>query len=732
MESIESLRGEVEDIIYRNDDTGFAVVSINADGEEETVVGDLADVNVGEILELYGEFASHPTFGRQFKVKTATRVFPSDEAGMIKYLSGGVLPGIGVKMAERIVAAFGEETLDILASDADRLAEIKGISASKARDIQRSFEKIYGIKNMISMLTSVGLSSFEAMTLCKLYGTNSYDMLVSDPYFICGYPLYKSFDDADAIASSLGLSGADECRLRAGLIYILRHNLTNGHSCVPVESLVGVAAAYLDIDNDSVEISFYNSVELGFLAEYELSGVKFAFLPEMLADETYIAERLISLVKENYISVLDAEKEISGIESQTGTSYSGLQREAIKSALQHGVSIITGGPGTGKTTALKAIIDLCEKNGEKVFLCAPTGRASKRLAQVTEHEASTIHRLLEVAYDEKSETQRFIHNESNPLKCDTVIVDEMSMVDVQLFASLLRGLKRRCRIVLVGDPDQLPAIGAGNVLDDMISSKKIPTIQLTEVFRQAALSNIVMSAHEIVSGHIPEISNDDGDMYYQEARDRKAARLICDLASTRIPIAFDYDPFNNIQILCPGRAGLCGVENLNEQLRERLNPADPGKPEIRSLGRIFRLGDKVMQTKNDYDLPWRSDDGEEAQGVYNGDIGRITGIDREAQIVTVRYDDRVAQYTIEDVKELDLAYAVTVHKSQGSEFDCVILSIADVPKKLQYRNLLYTAVTRARELLVIIGQNSIMTGMIENDRKSKRYTALKELLQTAL
>ena len=728
MESIESLRGEVEDIIYRNDDTGFAVVTVNAAGEEETVVGELADVNVGEILELYGEYASHPTFGRQFKVKTATRVFPSDEAGIIKYLSGGVLPGIGVKMAERIVAAFGEETLDVLASDADRIAEIKGISSVKAREIQRSFEKIYGIKNMITMLTSVGLTSFEAMTLCKLYGTNSYDILVADPYFVCGSPLYKSFDDADVIASQLGIDGADECRIRAGLVYILRHNLTNGHSCVPVESLLDVASAYLDIDRDSVEINFYNSAELGFLAEYELSGEKFAFLPEMLADETYIAERLLSLIKENFISVVDAENEIEDIERRSGTTYSDLQREAIRSALHNGVSIITGGPGTGKTTALRAILELCEKSGEKVFLCAPTGRASKRLAQVAEHEASTIHRLLEVAYDEKNEKQRFIHNENNPLKCDTVIVDEMSMVDIQLFASLLRGLKRRCRVVLVGDPDQLPAIGAGNVLDDMISSGKIPTVQLTEVFRQAAMSNIVMSAHEIVNGQIPEISNDDGDMYYQEARDQKAARLICDLACTRIPIAFDYDPFSNIQILSPGRAGLCGVENLNEQLRERLNPAGPGKPEIRSFGRIFRLGDKVMQTRNDYDLPWKSDDGEEAQGVYNGDIGRITGIDREAQLVTVRFDDRVAQYTVEGIKELELAYAVTVHKSQGSEFDCVILSVADVPKKLQYRNLLYTAVTRAKELLVIVGQNSIMTAMIENDRKSKRYTALKQML----
>lgn len=723
--------GEVNSISYRNEDTGFAVISliVSDDGGEETVVGELADVNVGERLEVRGEFSVHPVYGRQFRASGATRIFPSDRRGMIRYFSSGVLPGVGVKTAERIVDEFGENSFDALAEGGRKLAEIKGIGRAKAEAISEAFRKIYGIKNAISELGELGISSYDAMEVYKVFGDSSGEIISSNPYMLCAEPFRKSFEEADGIAARVGITGADDCRLRAGLIYVLRHNLGNGHTCLPTEKLIDVTAGFLDTDRDSCEVCFYSSEELGFIAEREIDGRKFAFLPEMLADEEYVSARLRELAGRKFGSILDIGSEIEKYGQKNGIVYSPLQKKAIEASLGLGASIITGGPGTGKTTSIRAVIDLSEKSGEKVMLCAPTGRAAKRLSEVTGHEASTIHRLLEVAVDEKGGEQRFIHNERNPLKADAVIVDEMSMVDVRLFASLLRGMRSRCRLIMVGDPDQLPAVGAGNVLGDILKSGAVPAVRLTEVFRQAQESNIVVSAHQIVKGSVPLLEHMDGDFYFTECQESSVPRLIRDLVAVRIPAAFGFDPYTDIQVMAPGKAGEAGVANLNEVLRDRLNPPAEDAPEVRYMGRTFRRGDKVMQIRNDYDIEWESDSGEQSAGIYNGDIGRIIAVDRAETGVTVKFDDRTASYSFDQLRELEPAFAVTVHKSQGSEFDCVVLSLAGVPKKLRYRNLLYTAVTRARKLLVIVGQQSVIAEMVGNNRKSGRYTGLESFLR---
>ncbi len=718
----------VENVVYSNRETGFTVLEVSNGGETTTVVGVLGGVSVGERLLLYGEYVNHPSFGPQFKAQAAERILPSGQAAIERYLGGGAIPGLGPVLAGRIVRAFGDETFEIIEHQPERLEGIKGISPQKARAISSEFLKIHSLRSVINQLTQMGLQLPEVLSLYRAFGPSAAELLEDNPYMLCGYPTYMDFEAADAIASSLGGRSEDPNRLKACLIYVLQHNSLNGHTCIPTETLVATAANFLGTDRESMSGQLYEAADFGMLKLSQSDWGEAASLPALAEAESYIAERLLLLRERNFTPVLDIQREIAAVEQKNGILYSGLQREAIAAALTSGAVVITGGPGTGKTTALNAIIQLLERMGEKVMLCAPTGRAAKRLSQLTGRDASTVHRLLEVEYRDGPEPPGFVHKEQNPLKCDAVVVDEMSMVDVNLFRSLLAGIRPDCRLVMVGDSDQLPAVGPGNLLRDIVSSGALPAVELKEVFRQASASRIITAAHEIVSGRVPDLSANQEDFFFLRVPRSKAAGFIGDLVERRLPAAYGFDPSADIQVLAPGRKGQIGTIALNGELRDRLNPPAPGRAQLNVMGRLFREGDKVMQIKNNYDLECRRGD-EVTLGVFNGDIGTLQHIDRKAGIITCAFDDKLVDYTPEQAAELELAYAITVHKSQGSEYPAVVLCLSDVNRKLMYRNLLYTAVTRAKNLLVVVGEERTVQLMVANDRKTLRYTCLERLLR---
>ncbi|MEA5051610.1 MAG: ATP-dependent RecD-like DNA helicase [Oscillospiraceae bacterium] len=722
------ITGTVEDVAYSSAERGFAVIDMDVNGELVTVVGELYPVCAGEELTVWGEFTSHPTFGYQFKASACERVLPSSAGAICKYLSNGAIAGVGPALARRIVDAFSDRTLDVIANEPMKLTNIRGISAAKAKKIGEEFRKIYGVRETFAQLSSLGLDMADSLALYRAYGDVTVEIVRDNPYMICGYPVFKEFSAADELAGKLGFEGGHVNRMTAGIVYILRHNLGNGHTCLPAEALIDRAASFLDVDRDAVEIRLYDAAAEGRLCIERFGGTEMVFLPDMRRAEKYIAERLLLLKGLEYRAPADADARIDAFEKAHTITYEALQRKAIRGALSHGAVVITGGPGTGKTTALDAILCLCEQNGDEVALCAPTGRAAKRLAELTGREAKTIHRLLEVE-PMKGDALRFVHDDQNPLKCDVVVVDEMSMTDVLLFESLLRGLRPQCRLVMVGDADQLPSVGAGNVLRDIVESGVCETVEFTKIFRQAAQSLIVVNAHSIVEGEMPDIDTKDRDFFFLRAAKEEAAKLVCDLAARRLPKSYGYDPLADIAVLTPSRIGTCGTAALNEGLRARLNPKAQGKNELRVMGMLLREGDRVMQIKNNYDIEWSRDGGERGLGVFNGDIGVVERIDQRQRQLRVRFDDRAVDYTFEQAGQLEPAYAVTVHKSQGSEFRCVILALSDFSRKLCYRNLLYTAVTRARENLIIVGEQAVLEAMVANDRRMLRYTGLRAFLR---
>ncbi|MEG1651204.1 MAG: AAA family ATPase, partial [Oscillospiraceae bacterium] len=607
------------------------------------------------------------------------------------------------------------------------LSGIKGISRAKADEISAEFRKIYGVRETIASLSALGLDTSDALILYRSFSEYSVELIRDNPYLLCGFPLYKEFEFADGLASRFEIAPDDAKRIRAGLVYILRHNLSNGHTCIPTEKLIDTAFGFLDLARDSVEIALYDAVEDNLLRVAKIEGAERVFLNELMRAERYIAERLQLLNSLSYVDAENADEKINEFEKQNDIQYEALQRKAIELSLTTGAVVITGGPGTGKTTTLNAIISLCEHGGDDVLLAAPTGRAAKRLSELTGREAKTIHRLLEVDY-QSAETLKFVHDETNPLKGDVVVIDEMSMVDVNLFESLLRGIKPHCRLIMVGDFNQLPSVGAGNILRDIIDSGACETVEFQKIFRQAAKSLIVVNAHCIVDGQVPDIDTKDKDFFFLRTQKEQGAGLICDLVGARLPKAYKFNPFSDIQVLTPSRKGLLGTMNLNDELRARLNPQSKEKAEVRIMGQLFRVGDRIMQIKNNYDIKWEKDNGENGLGVFNGDIGLVSAVDRNTQIIVCLFDDRRVKYTFEQARQLESAYAVTVHKSQGSEFPCVVLGLADFSNKLAYRNLLYTAVTRARSLLVIVGEQAMLERMVENDRKMLRYTGLRAFL----
>ncbi len=724
------LCGSVDRVTYHNDKNQYTVLDLATEGGMVTVVGAFPFVSEGEELRVYGTWQSHPSFGDQFKAETFERARPATTAAILKYLSSGAVKGVGPAMAQRIIQTFGEKALEVMENDPQRLSQIKGITLEKAQEIGGELKRVYGIRELMMFLGAYGVRPEQTVLVWKQFGEASIACIQEDPYCLCGEGMDISFEIADAIAESMEKSPDDLGRVQAGILYVLRHNLNNGHTCLPLDKLAQAASQILGVSPEAVQDGIYTLCQ-GFHTVCEtFGGREFLFLQKQHVSETYIAARMKAMLSMAPNAIGGAEGKIAAIEKKRGIQYADKQREAIRAALEQGILILTGGPGTGKTTTLNAIIHLLKEAGERVYLAAPTGRAAKRMSELTGEEAKTIHRLLQVDWDEQ-DNPVFTRNERNPLECDCLVIDELSMVDSYLFESVLRALPFSCRLVLVGDNDQLPSVGAGNVLGDLMASGLFPTVELKEIFRQSMESLIVLSAHRIVEGKMPELRRHDSDFFFLPQEEAgKAAQLIVSLCSVRLPRSYGYSSVTDIQVLCPGRKGELGTVELNKHLREAINPPSKAKKETKVNGILFREGDKVMQIRNDYNLPWIKDDSTSGEGVFNGDMGVITEIDRPGGAIHVRIDDKDVLYDFEHAAtELEPAYAVTVHKSQGNEFPAVVIPVLGPPRQLCYRNLLYTGVTRAKQLLILVGRRGVIDAMIENDRKTKRYTGLKWFLQ---
>ncbi|MBE6769043.1 MAG: ATP-dependent RecD-like DNA helicase [Ruminococcaceae bacterium] len=723
-----TMEGTVERVVFRNDQNGWTVLDVSAAGGLHKVVGVMPDVQTGESVKLQGEWVDHPQFGVQFRADSYEHSLPQDADGVLRYLSSGAIKGVGVATAAAIVKKFGDDTIRILEQEPMRLKEIRGITAARAAAIGKEFAAQFGLREVILAFSGYGLTANEAMRCWKKWGRMTVDTIRENPYNLCEHSLYIGFERANEIAARMDILPEDPRRVEAGVLYVLRHNSGNGHTCLPFQKLVTVTAGLLGVEAEGVQDAAERLVSRATLKEEIIDEVRFLFLPHYHRAERYIAARMRLMSAFPQETDADVESRIDRLEKKYRIQYEAKQRVAIRHAISRGSLILTGGPGTGKTTVLKAIITLLEQMGHTVAVAAPTGRAAKRIGELTGREAKTLHRLLEVQWTDEDEPV-FSRNEKDPLDVDALVIDELSMVDVPLFESTLRALKSGCRLVLVGDCDQLPAVGAGCVLQDLIAGDVLPVVQLTEVFRQALESRIVQNAHRIVKGQMPALGERDGDFFFlSRLSATDTVETVLDLCARRLPMKYNYTIWENIQILCPGRKGALGTRELNAHLQALLNPPADDKREIVIEGITLREGDKVMQVKNNYDIPWTRDDGEMATGVFNGDIGRLIRVDMEEGTLTVRYDDREALYNRKDAADLEPAYAVTVHKSQGSEFDAVVMPVFSGVPQLTYRNLLYTAVTRAKSLLILVGSAETVHRMVENDRKTLRYTGLRHFL----
>ena len=725
-----TLSGTVDNITYRNDENGYCVFDLETESELVTVVGYIPQLCAGETITVKGEFTVHPSYGEQFRADLFERSAPATEGAILRYLSSGAIKGIGPVTANAIVEQFGDRTLEIIETQPIRLASIKGISKAKAEKIGEEYKKQFGVREVLIQLSELNITPSEALRIYNKMGAASVEKVKKNPYVLCSESIGFNFVRADEISQSLECSIPADYRITAGVEYILRHNLHNGHTCIPRDKLAATGAKMLGYDIDRIDGIIEQMIGGGKLNICDVDEKPLVFLPYMYDAERYCANRIALMLKIPPKEIAIHKSRLERFEAESGILYDDSQRKAIAEALSSGIMVLTGGPGTGKTTTLNAIITLLEEAGCIISLAAPTGRAAKRMTELTGREAKTIHRLLEVEWGE-GDKPIFKRDEKNPLDCDVIIVDELSMMDVQLFASLLKSMTMNCRLIMVGDVDQLPSVGAGNVLGDLIESGLVPTVRLERVFRQSKESMIVTNAHRIIKGEMPIVSK-DGDFFAINAKSgQDAARLICDLYCGRLQKAYGYSPLDDIQVLCPSRKRNSGTMALNAMLRQQINPPAKSKREYSHKGIIMREGDKVMQRANNYDVIWTKDDGTEGTGVFNGDIGVLTKVDAALGTVSVRFDDRTAIFTGEQLDDIELAYAITVHKSQGSEFDCVILPVVDIPPMLCYRNLFYTAVTRAKKLLIVIGGGYDIKRMIDNNVKTGRYTAFGQFLKSA-
>lgn len=722
------ITGLVEEIVFRNPDTLFTVIEVSSDGELITAVGSLPEISVGEKVVLTGAWQMNRSFGRQFKIERFERYLPDTSAQFLKYLSSGAIKGIGPKTAAKIVERFGDNTFNVIENEPERLTFIKGMSLQKAEKFSNEFKKQFSVRTVILSLEKYGLSPSECIKIFKKLGVNAPQIIEMNPYILTGSSGVISFERAEKIASLLPSPPEQKHRLRAGIDHILRHNLGLGHTCLPLKRVIPLCMNLLKVSENDVNDALSEMLDNKMIMSVKKKENIFLCLPECYEAEKTIAEKINFFLKFSASDMNAADDEIDLIEKENNIKYEEKQREAIKLSAKGGLVVLTGGPGTGKTTTVKGIINFFSRKNFDIVLAAPTGRAAKRMTELTGREAKTIHRLLEVTWSQDEEPQ-FKRNRNNPLNADAIILDECSMIDIFLFTAFLDAVKFGRRIILVGDSDQLPAVGAGNVLHDIIASEKVPVVRLTEIFRQAKESLIVTNAHDIINGKNPKTGGRNGDFFIIEKTDPlDASETVLELSSKRLPCAYNYSPLYDIQVLTPSKKGVCGANMLNIKLRDKLNPPSELKPEFRSGAKTFRKNDKVMQIKNNYNIEWTKNE-EAGTGIFNGDVGIISDIDLKTGVITVDFDDgKRAAYQFSETDELELAYAITVHKSQGSEYNAVILALSDTPPQLLYRNLLYTAMTRARKLMIIVGNREKLYKMVENNVQNKRYTALKNFL----
>ena len=730
-QELEILQGAVSAVVYQNYENGYAVLRLNVGGGQTvTVVGTIPLPAVGERLMVTGKWSNHSNYGRQFEAEFLERLMPQTTMEILNYLSSRVIKGIGPKMAARIVERFGDQTLAVMEREPERLAEVAGISREKARASGEEFRLQVGMRQIMEFFALHHLPAELAVRTYKRYGDSTIELLYDDPYLLMDEELEADFAAVDQFAIDLGVAGDDPRRVEAGVQFELNYNLTGGHSFLPEDKLAAATARLLHVEEDAVRQALERLLEADRLNRDALAGITVIYLPRLYEAETESTRRLLEFAGNTFPAPKNLDKLIRSVAHDSGIDYSGQQLEAIREAATSGLLRITGGPGTGKTTILNGILELLGRMQLRCLLAAPTGRAAKRLSEVTGEDASTIHRLLEAGIDPATGKMFFARDEENPLKCDAVVVDEMSMVDVQLLHSLLRAIPQGKRLILVGDPDQLPPVGPGFPFGDMLRSGVLPTVHLTEIFRQAQQSLIVMNAHRVNHGEMPDLRCVTSDFFFMRRNNEEAVcSLIRDLCAVRLPQKMGI-PADQIQVLSPTRKGAVGTVNLNRLLQAALNPPAPEKKERAFGDYLFREGDRVMQIHNNYDILWKKTDGSMVgAGIFNGDVGILQSIDTGAETLTVLFDDKVAEYDFTQLNELEPAYAMTVHKSQGSEYRAVVLAAWNGSPYLLSRSILYTAITRARELLVIVGREETVGVMVGNAKKNRRYSGLKLRLQ---
>jgi len=751
MESIseDMIEGVVNSIVFTNAENGYTVLRLDTFDGIVTAAGSIPGVSQGERLVLSGSWMTHPQYGEQFKSESFEIKPPSGEDDIFRYLASGAVKNIGPAKARDIVERFGSEALHIIENDPDKLAVIKGISLRSARKIGEGYRRLAGLRRLIDFFAQFGIKPLIATRVYKDYGDDALEAVKDNPYLIASEFYGAEFFEADAIALELGFESDCQERLSAAIIFELVHNLGNGHTFIPRGKLTVAVSTLISVDSDVIAEALDALCEYGDIVIDQIAGVEGCYLKHMFEAESYTAFRLLEMAGSGYgekqksglkqgdgssASPCEAEEPspcfeiIKKIESEQGIKYAKMQRGALELAAKSGVVALTGGPGTGKTTSVRGILMLFDAFGLKTSLCAPTGRAAKRLSELCGREAATIHRMLGANMDDDG-LHIFDHNENNPLSADAVIVDESSMIDIQLMNSLLRAMRSGCRLVLVGDADQLPPVGPGNMFSDVIRSGVIPVIALTEIFRQAQDSGIVRCAHMVNNGVLPDLSVKYDDFFFMRRQtEEQLAETVAELCCKRLPENMGIDPAQ-IQVLSPTRKRASGTVALNELLREKLNPRSALKNEKQSGDFVFRTGDKVMQIRNNYDIIWESTDKSiSGTGVFNGDVGVIKGIDHEKETVTVDFEDKLVAYSFDKLPELEPAFAMTVHKSQGSEYHTVVLAMTSAAALLLSRSVLYTAMTRAKNFLIVVGSPEVMAKMVQNDKRQKRYSGLRARL----
>ena len=725
-----TIEGTVLQLIFQNEENGYTVLRlVTGDGEVVTVVGCIPCAAPGEDMTVTGVWVNHPTYGQQLTAEQVERRMPQEETEILNYLASGIIKGVGPATAKALVERFGTSTLEVLEDEPERLSTLKGITAKRAMEIGHSFRTLTGMRRVMEFLARYDLPVPLAMQLYRAYGTEALEKVREDPYLLSGERYGVDFGVTDEIALSMGIAGDSPCRRGAALTFELTYNLGNGHVFLPREKLVAATAQLIGCGSDAVEETLDDLLEKHVLVQEHIAGVDACYLWKMHEAETYVARKLRALTQADADRGRGAEKIIAEIEKTQGLTYAPQQRKAVLLAAQQGVLLLTGGPGTGKTTSVRGIVTLFERMGLDVTLLAPTGRAAKRMSELCGREAQTVHRGLGMTLNDQTGEVGFTKNEKDPLSADAVIVDEMSMVDLLLMRALLAALRPGCRLVMVGDPDQLPSVGAGNVFADLIRSGAVETVALTEIFRQAQESAIIRNAHAVNLGQAPQLENKQKDFFFlcRRAPDRLVDTVV-ELCRDRLPGNMGI-PADQIQVLSPTRKGAAGTGNLNRALQAALNPPAPGKRQKEWGDLIFREGDRVMQTKNNYDVEWEKTDGTVGTGIFNGDVGTITEVDPSGELLTIQFDDRVVTYTTELLTQLDMAYAITVHKAQGSEYRAVVMAAAPAAPSLMVRGVLYTAITRARDLLILVGDDTVPARMAENDRQLRRYSGLRRRLK---